>query len=158
MQGRLIFLHFQMRAYDIKYGTVLADRICELSSDFGVAVIKSLHRNETAHECYDLIAVMIADVTAGGIDKIPVSLFSGITTVLQSIILDLEVRHHSRVHSHPLSLFLINSLQCVHCPFSRLHSPHLHVFSRAHSMASLLLWPNYLYITSPCASIHTNLH
>mmetsp|Transcript_18236 Transcript_18236/g.26716 ORF Transcript_18236/g.26716 Transcript_18236/m.26716 type:complete len:281 (+) Transcript_18236:215-1057(+) len=104
MKGRLIFLHFQMRAYDIKYGTVLADRICELSSDFGVAVIKSLHRNETAHECYDLIAVMIADVTAGGIDKIPVSLFSGITTVLQSIILDLEGVREVRDNETPKGL------------------------------------------------------
>jgi len=104
IKAKLIYLHFQMKAYDLKFGTALADRLRDLASDLGIAIIKSLHRNESAHECYDLMAVMIAEITDGAVDKIPVPLFGGITSTFLSMIVDLEGVREVRDNETPKGL------------------------------------------------------
>ena len=46
------------QAYDQKYKSELAPKLKDRSSDLGIALIKSLHKNEHSHECYDIISGM----------------------------------------------------------------------------------------------------
>ena len=79
LKARSMFLYFQMRAYDRKYGIALAERTRDLISDLSVATIRTLQGNEPSHECYDTIAVLVNEVTQGTADKLPAPLFGSVS-------------------------------------------------------------------------------
>ena len=78
-----MFLYFQMRAYDRKYGLALANRVRDLISELCVSTISTLQANKPSHTCYDIIATLVDEITDGTADKLPAPLFGGISRFLQ---------------------------------------------------------------------------
>jgi len=104
MKASLMFLYFQMRAYDRKYGLTLANRIRDLVSDLTVSTISTLQTNTPSHACYDIIAMLVDEITDGTADKLPAPLFGGISSLMQTVLRKLEDLRMVRDYETPKGL------------------------------------------------------